>query len=52
MKMANINVMYFGMAIDIVGPMQLVPDLDTIYTINVVDCCAGYGKSIKNISGR
>ena len=44
-----IKVMYFGMAIDIVGPMQLVPDFDTIYTINIVDKCAGFGGSIKNI---
>lgn len=43
------NVMYFGMAIDIVGPMQLVPDFDTIYTINCVDKCANYGGSITNI---
>lgn len=43
------NVMYFGMAFDIVGPMQLVPDFDTIYTINFVDPCIGYGGSIKNI---
>jgi len=43
------NVMYFGMAIDIVGPMQLVPDFDTIYTINTVDKCIGYGGSITNI---
>lgn len=44
-----VQVMYFGMAIDIVGPMQLVPDFDTIYTINIVDKCAGFGGSIKNI---
>jgi hypothetical protein len=49
METTPINVMYFGMAIDIVGPMQLVPDFDTIYTINTVDPCIGYGGSIKNI---
>ena len=49
METTQINVMYFGMAIDIVGPMQLVPDFDTIYTINTVDPCIGYGGSIKNI---
>ena len=48
METTQINVMYFGMAIDIVGPMQLVPDFDTIYTINTVDPCIGFGGSIKN----
>lgn len=44
-----INVMYLGMGIDIVGPMQLVPDFDTIYTINYVDPSPGYGGTINEI---
>ncbi len=37
----SINVLYLGMAHDIMGPLLLVPDLDTLYVLNYLDKAYG-----------
>ena len=37
----KMNVLYLGMAFDIMSPLLLIPDLDTIYAIDLVDTSYG-----------
>lgn len=38
----EINVLYLGMAYDIISPLKLCPDLDTLYAIDKFDYSYGY----------
>ncbi len=41
MQANKTNVLYLGLAFDIMSPLLLVPDLDTIYAIDLVDVSYG-----------
>ena len=47
--MSNVNVLYLGMAYDIMAPLLLVPDLDTLYVLNSLDDAYGTWEEQKDL---